>query len=187
MIGIYFSGTGNTRYCVRRLLRALDGAGLLARLLERHGAVISGGLHVKMPDSVCDERALKRPLAQNQALVLKAAAKLDAAAPALKDGQPPREGLSLPRRLAGLFGQRLYFGHRTNRYSDRLKIDGNACTKCGKCVKICPMRNLSLGERQALPGGRCTMCYRCVSLCPARAITLLGTRVYEQCRIENYL
>ena len=117
MLGIYFSGTGNTEYCVKLLSSLLeesetvslenpsaakkleendtiifgypvqfsnipyfvrifieengeiwkgkkvfclvtmgafsgDGAGCAARLLEKKGAVILGGVHVKMPDSV---------------------------------------------------------------------------------------------------------------------------------------
>ena len=31
-----------------------DGAGILARLLNSYGAVITGGLHLKMPDSIGD-------------------------------------------------------------------------------------------------------------------------------------
>ena len=135
MIGVYFSGTGNTRHCVERFVRELepdgetfsietervveaicahneivmgypvqfsnlpkilrdfvighssiwkekrifiiatmglfsgDGAGVLARLLARYGAVITGGLHLKMPDSIGDEKVLKRALEQNQELV----------------------------------------------------------------------------------------------------------------------
>ncbi|MDE5596896.1 MAG: EFR1 family ferrodoxin, partial [Lachnospiraceae bacterium] len=42
-----------------------DGAGILARLLCKYGAQITGGLHLKMPDSIADEKALKRPLEEN--------------------------------------------------------------------------------------------------------------------------
>ena len=39
-----------------------DGAGILARRLRKYGAQITGGLHLKMPDSIADEKALKRPI-----------------------------------------------------------------------------------------------------------------------------
>lgn len=138
-----------------------------------------------MPDSICDERVLKRTPAQNRALVARAAEKIERAAQDLKERRPPQEGLSPWNRLAGLLGQRLYFGGRTKKYSSRLKIDGSRCVRCGTCVRVCPMKNISMGEDRAVPGGRCTMCYRCVSLCPAQAVTLLGRRVYRQCRIET--
>ena len=125
MIGVYFSGTGNTKYCVEKFmceydpagetisiemenavqeirkqtelimgypvqfssipkilqdfiadnsyiwkgkkvfiiatmgLFSGDGAGILARLLTKHGAIVIGGLHLRMPDSIGDEKALK--------------------------------------------------------------------------------------------------------------------------------
>ena len=253
MIGVYFSGTGNTKYCVEKFVREYaragkacsietenaareicaheeiiigypvqfssipkilqdfivdhwciwknkkifiiatmglfsgDGAGVLARLLTRYGAVIVGGLHLRMPDSIGDEKALKRTLAQNQELVLRAGHKIEKAVQELKSGHPSRDGIGFLSQMAGLFGQRLYFYNRTKEYSDRLKIDGNKCTRCGRCALICPMKNISLGKGQAIPNGRCTMCYRCVNFCPAQAITLLGKKVYEQCHIEKYL
>ena len=39
-----------------------DGSEMLGRLLESCGAEFIGGLHLKMPDSIADEKSLKRPL-----------------------------------------------------------------------------------------------------------------------------
>lgn len=39
-----------------------DGADCSARLLKKHGAKIVGGLHICMPDSVCDVKLLKKTL-----------------------------------------------------------------------------------------------------------------------------
>ena len=46
-----------------------DGSGILGRLLHSYGAELIGGLHLKMPDSIGDEKALKRPLEKNRELV----------------------------------------------------------------------------------------------------------------------
>ena len=189
MIGIYFSGTGNTKYCIEKFIYEYDpgaeavsieeetviqklnahseiiigypvqfsnipkilkdfvdshpnvwnrkkifviatmglfsgdGAGMLARLLTGYGAVITGGLHLKMPDSIGDERALKRTLAQNRGLVSKAEQKIEEAVQDLKKGCPPQDGLRFYNRLGGLFGQRLYFYNKTKNYSSQLKIE----------------------------------------------------------------
>lgn len=253
MIGIYFSGTGNTKYCIEKFMQAYDctaetvsieeenvvqklgrhneivmaypvqfsnipkivqdfiiesaavwedkkifiiatmglfsgdGAGILARLLKKYGAVVTGGLHVKMPDSIGDEKALKRTLTQNRELLSKAVQKIEKAVQEVKDNRAPQDGMGFMAHLAGLFGQRLYFYNKTKTYSDQLKIDSSKCVGCGKCVSICPMKNISLREKKAVSGARCTMCYRCVNLCPQQAVTLLGKRVYEQCRVEKYL
>lgn len=181
MIGIYFSGTGNTKYCVEKFVQKYDsnakafsieaeqvlpeieqheelvfgypvqysnlpkmlrdfviknqnlwqgkrvfiiatmglfsgdGAGVLARLLQKYGAHVVGGLHLKMPDSIGDEKALKRPLEENKMLVRNAEQKIERTVQALKNGNPPQKGLGIFYRFAGLFGQRLYFYHKTKR------------------------------------------------------------------------
>lgn len=253
MIGIYFSGTGNSKYCVERFLEEYsiyekaisieeknivhkiqehaeivlgypvqysnipkilkdfivgnqnvwngkkifviatmglfsgDGAGVLARLLHRYGAVVTGGLHLKMPDSICDEKVLKRSLQDNQRLIKNADLKIKKAVCDIEKGNPPQDGLGFFCHLAGLLGQRLYFYNKTKNYSDKLKINPDKCIGCGKCIKLCPMKNIHLDEKQAISGNQCTMCYRCISRCPTQAITLLGKKVVEQCYIEKYL
>ena len=164
-----------------------DGAGVLARLLKKHGAKIIGGLHLKMPDSIADEKALKRPLEENKRLVEAAVEKIRGSVKNLKNGNPTQEGLSLFCQMAGLLGQRLYFGHKTRSYTNKLKIDGKKCIGCGKCVRLCPTKNISMQNGVAQGGNKCTMCYRCVNQCPKQAITLLGKQVVEQSNINKYI
>lgn len=89
--------------------------------------------------------------------------------------------------MAGLFGQRLWFYGKTKRYTDKVHINADKCIGCGKCVSLCPMDNLGLQSGKAVHSGCCTMCYRCINNCPEQAITLLGKKLYEQCRVEKYL
>ena len=96
-----------------------DGAGILARRLHKYGAQITGGLHLKMPDSIADERALKRPIEKNVELVKAAKKKINRAVWDMKNGRPPQEGIGLLYHLAGLFGQRLYFYNKTKQYTDK--------------------------------------------------------------------
>lgn len=164
-----------------------DGAGILARRLHKYGAQITGGLHLKMPDSIADVKALKRPAPQNKELVRKAEEKIDRAVQNMKNGKPPQEGIGLLYHMAGLFGQRLYFYMKTKQYTNKLKIDTQKCVGCGKCAKQCPMNNLEMVHNLAKAGDKCTMCYRCINTCPKQAITLLGKKVVEQGTIEKYL
>ena len=140
-----------------------------------------------MPDSIGDEKALKRPLAQNRELVRRAEQKIEMSVQKLKNGRPAQDGIGFSNHLTGLFGQRLYFRSKTKAYSDKLKIDKNRCIRCGKCVSLCPMKNISLENGNTVSDGKCTMCYRCINFCPTQAITLFGKRVYEQCHIEKYI
>ena len=251
MIGIYFSGTGNSKYCIHKFLEEYnnnspafsieenetaaqikdndeivicypvqfsnipkilydfivtnqqlwkgkrifiiatmglfsgDGAGILARLLKKYGAVITGGLHLKMPDSISDEKALKRGHEKNLQLVKNAEIKIHGAVMQIKNGKPPQEGLGIWYHMAGLFGQRLYFYNKTKNYTDKLKINPERCSGCGLCEKLCPMKNITLKNNTAIAGDKCTMCYRCINKCAKQAITLLGKKIIEQNDIFN--
>lgn len=252
MIGLYFSGTGNSMYCIEKFLFEYDrkakafsieekevfqqiqkqkeiifsypvqysnipkivkdfitnhptlwkdkrifiiatmglfsgdGAGILARLLKKYGAVITGGLHLKMPDSICDEKVLKRPLEINKKLVSNAEIKIKEAVQAWKNGNPTQEGIGFLCHIAGLFGQRLYFINKTKHYTDKLKIDIKTCIGCGKCASICPMKNITIKNGTTISSNQCTMCYRCINNCPKQSITLLGRCVIEQGTINKY-
>ena len=146
-----------------------------------------GGVHIQMPDCVCDVKALKRDFSQNQQIVVNAQKKIKYAARNLRIGTPTHEGLKFYNHLAGLFGQRLWFFNKTRKYSNKLKINKADCIGCGKCAKICPMKNLSISHGKPEPNGRCTMCYRCINQCPKRAITLIGNNVIAQYTVDDFV
>ena len=252
MIGIYFSGTGNTKFCVEHLINGLDkngtiysieddcaakaitetdeivfgypvyysdipkivrdfivdnaelwqgkkmfiiatmglfsgdGAGCSARLFKRYGAKVLGGLHLKMPDCIGDVKILKKSLDDNRKLVSNAASKIDKAVNNIKSGKYPKHGLNFAYRMAGLFGQRLYFRKKTKNYYKKIKVNNDLCVACGMCVSLCPMKNIEKQNDKIEFKDKCTMCYRCFANCPKKAITIVGKKVYEQCKIDKY-
>ena len=129
--------------------------------------------------------ALAKGIEENRQIVKNADKRIEQTAEQIKRGIYPKEGLSFIAHIKGLFGQRLWFYRKTIYYTDKLKIS-DSCIGCGLCSKECPMKNIKMKENRAVPGKRCTMCYRCISLCPQKAITLLGKKVQEQCRLEKY-
>lgn len=164
-----------------------DGAGCSARLLKKYGATILGGLHLKMPDSVCDSRLLKKSRDEKLQIIRQAEEKIERTALQIKHGKYPHDGLGFFPHIVGLFDQRLWFYGKTKNYSNKLKIDGTRCVGCGICAQLCPMKNLTVENQVAAPHGKCTMCYRCISRCPQKAITLVGKEVVEQYRLENFI
>lgn len=164
-----------------------DGSGILGRFLHQYGAKIIGGLHLKMPDSIGDEKVLKRPLEKNKELVKKAEQKISKSVQLLKSGKPTQEGIGILYRMAGFLGQRLYFGYKTKNYSNKLRVEQDKCIVCGKCEKLCPMNNIKIVDNKVVQNNQCTMCYRCINNCPKQAMTLLGKNVVEQSVIEKYL
>jgi len=157
-----------------------DGTGCAARLLQKYGAEITGGLQIVMPDSIGDCKALKKSKEQNKAVIEKADKRVTEAAKRIREGNYPKEGLSFAAHLAGLFGQRLWFYNKTTGYTDKVKIDPAKCIGCGICAKNCPTQNIKIEDGKAVASSKCTMCYRCINHCPKQAMTLLGKTLYEQ-------
>ena len=164
-----------------------DGAGLGARLLKKQGAKILGGLHLRMPDVIGDVKMLKKPINENTAIIKSAEQKIALTAAAVKDGKYPKDGLFFWNRLAGLFGQRLWFIPTAKKLATKLNIHQDLCKACGKCASICPTKSITIKDgKPVFTAGKCTICYRCANACPERAITLLGKEVLEQCRFDIY-
>jgi hypothetical protein len=58
---------GKKVFCINTLgLFSGDGTGCAARILKKYGAQILGGLQIKMPDSVCDSKLLKKSIEKNR-------------------------------------------------------------------------------------------------------------------------
>jgi len=182
---IAFVGRNSTGCSYRKSKCSGDGAGCSARLLKKYGARVVGGLHILMPDSVCDVKLLKKSVAQNKEIVKAADHKIEKTAEKIKNGKYPHDGIYFYDRIAGIICQRLWCYGKTKDYAKGLKIS-TECIGCGLCEKLCPMGNLHVENGKAVAENRCTMCYRCISSCPKKAITLLGNEVVEQCRYEKY-
>ncbi len=54
----------------------------------------------------------------------------------------------------------------------RVRIDAEACHKCGRCVQQCGWGVYSFAERPIPDHSLCRACHRCVTYCPAMAITI---------------
>lgn len=54
--------------------------------------------------------------------------------------------------------------------SPRFFYSTEACIGCGKCVRNCPLSNITLGNRSCSWGDRCALCLRCYHVCPSHAV-----------------
>lgn len=152
-----------------------DGAGVLARELKKYNAYILGALHLRMPDSISDEKFVSKTIEVNTNIIRKTKLKIEKTVNLLKNGKYTKDGLSFISFLLGFLSQRVWFGNKD--FRGKLKININKCIGCGKCVKLCPMKNLYLNDnKKANTNNNCTLCYRCVNECPVKAMTLLGKK-----------
>ena len=46
----------------------------------------------------------------------------------------------------------------------------DACISCGKCTKVCPLKNIHLEKGKPVWSSHCTHCMACINRCPAEAI-----------------
>ena len=46
----------------------------------------------------------------------------------------------------------------------------DACIGCGKCVKLCPLNNITLKDKAPVWSNHCSHCMACIGNCPTRAI-----------------
>jgi ferredoxin len=53
---------------------------------------------------------------------------------------------------------------------DSKYLSTEACIHCGKCVEVCPLKNVTLEEGRPKWNGNCTMCMGCYHHCPVNAI-----------------
>ncbi|HRS84117.1 MAG TPA: 4Fe-4S binding protein [Smithellaceae bacterium] len=53
-----------------------------------------------------------------------------------------------------------------------VRVDRDACTGCGACVKQCFLADITLVNEKAVIGDSCAGCGRCVECCPEQAISL---------------
>ena len=150
-----------------------DGARALTELIEDINVKVILAEHFNMPNNVCNLPVVKVKNGKELLPKLKKAEKrLKKACLLLYKKKIHLRGFGAFSILLGKT-QRPGFMKLEDDNKEKVKVDNNLCIQCGKCVRVCPMYNLSLNEGSIVPKGNCTLCYRCVNQCPKKAITVL--------------
>lgn len=51
----------------------------------------------------------------------------------------------------------------------RMRLDGERCTGCGLCARLCPVQNINMVDDLPERDVRCEFCMRCAAFCPEQA------------------
>ncbi|MBC3802933.1 4Fe-4S dicluster domain-containing protein [Acetobacterium fimetarium] len=167
-----FAGKKLIIFCTQ-LLFSGDGARVFTELLTGVPVDIRYAEHFNMPNNICNFFLF--PLAnasKRQRYLKKADQKLRRAGQNITAGVVKKRGFNPVSRYLGLWTQRAHFGALEKKAERDVRISA-ACNGCGKCVRICPMKNLKITDQSIAQLNRCTLCYRCVNQCPQKAITVL--------------
>lgn len=63
-----------------------------------------------------------------------------------------------------------FYLDRVCRIGDKM-ASGEQCSRCGLCVKVCPVNNIQIAENNVEWGNRCADCFACIHWCPRKAIS----------------
>lgn len=107
-----------------------------------------------MPDCIGDEKILKNTREDNCRQIKQTNEKIVLAVGKMKEGNPPKEGLNLLYHIAGLFGQRLWFYGKTATYNKKPNVSIEKCISCGRCVTLCPMKNIVVDNGKAVSSAK---------------------------------
>jgi pyruvate formate lyase activating enzyme len=55
-----------------------------------------------------------------------------------------------------------------------IAFDATECVGCDSCLKLCPEKALSRGNRTFIDRTRCSLCFRCADACPSGALSRVG-------------
>lgn len=87
-------------------------------------------------------------------------------------GIPNIKKYRLIHRLITFFVKLQFIGGNINSFF--YKVDRNKCSKCGLCIKNCPVKNIYIKNSSSEIAfyHRCLMCMRCSLYCPKNAISI---------------
>lgn len=142
--------------------------GPLKKFLESRGYVALGAEEIIMPANLF----YVYPPGANSWLVARGLRAAEGYANRLADGATRWGRMPILSDLVfGMFWhgvRRLWLSQWCQR-KYRWRLDPTRCTKCGLCVRLCPVGNIRLPDYPEF-GTKCNYCLKCVSWCPAKAI-----------------
>jgi len=84
----------------------------------------------------------------------------------LKENKPLRKGLFYSTKFEDALQKSI---HKYSQIGLEYKVS-NECTKCSRCVQVCPVNNITMESGHLEFGPNCQQCMACIQWCPNQAI-----------------
>ena len=142
---------------------------IFRKVLQEKGWSLSACFSMKMPETYIGMPGFKLDTKEN------AKRKIEAAEATMQRNLPRltnRESFSEMDLGKAAWIKSRVINRSFNKYAtdDRKYRFTEKCISCGKCVEVCPLKNISLEDGHPKWNGQCTMCMACYHHCPVNAI-----------------
>ena len=139
------------------------------KVLEQKGWTLSACFSVQMPETYIGMPGFKLDTEENAKRKINAAdAKMKELVPRIKNKESFSE--MTVGSAAWLKSRLVNPGFNKFATDDSKYRSTEACIHCGKCVEVCPLKNITLEDGRPKWHGHCTMCMACYHHCPENAI-----------------
>lgn len=162
-----FEGNSNVYFVLTCGGSVGNAAAYAKKLCEEKGLRFRGLALVAMPNNYV---ALSNPpdKAECAAILKKAGERTAALSALIKNGEPfPDTPITFKDKLISGPVNGLFYSLFVH---DKGFAASDDCIACGKCVKRCPLNNISLVDKKPVWNGNCTHCMACIGGCPMKAI-----------------
>jgi len=142
---------------------------IFRKAVEQKGWSLSACFSVQMPETYIGMRGFKLDTDENaQRKITAADAKMKELVPRIKNKETFSD--MIVGVAAWLKSHLINPGFNRFATDDSKYLSTEVCIHCGKCVEVCPLKNVTLEEGRPKWNGNCTMCMSCYHHCPVNAI-----------------
>ena len=138
-----------------------------SEICEKKGLQYMGAAQIEMPQNYIALFTTKE-VEENINIIEKAEIEIDRIAPLILNGKV------LETKKIGSVEYSVTKWVRDVYYKDFMKTKKfkatDKCISCQKCVKVCPLSNITMKDGKPSWGNKCTHCMACINQCPKDAI-----------------
>ncbi len=172
-------------FCTQMIFSG-DGAKVCDYLIEKKGFKTKWAIHFNMANNLNCGPFKFLPVTNDEEKLKKMRQKTDKRiekfSNLIVNNKEFKQGFSKASGILAKMQRPIEKKDHTALWKNSMSIDKDLCIKCGKCARLCPMRNVLNDGSIFYTNGNCCGCLRCHNFCPAKAVMYKGSKNIK----ENY-